>query len=132
MARRPRTWQRSAVRYASRTAWRRFNGPGVRAARDDISSLPATWAIDPDWRRVVDGRAARLDHRTTIEMARPTGWEHVDPRRVDESWSRPGPALGLLIWAGAVGAAWWAGSSKGRGPLRSLAADRPAWDRPAW
>ena len=122
-----RTWQRTAFRYASRGAWRRLQAPAVTAARADASSLPSTWAVDPDWRRVVDGRAARLDRRTTIEVARPRDWEHVDPREVDEAWSRPGPALGLVIWAGAVGAAWWVGSSRGRGPLASLAADRPAW-----
>lgn len=124
MARRPRTWQRSALRYASRAAWRRFQGPGVEAARRDTAVLPSQWAIDPDWRRIEDGRPARLDHRTTIEMALPRGWEHVDPREVDEAWSRPGTFLGLLMWGGAVGAAWWVGSSKGRGPLKVLAADR--------
>lgn len=124
MARRPRIWQRSAVRFASRAAWRRFQGPGVAAARLDTSSRPSTWVVDPDWRRVEDGRAARLDHRTTIEMTRPTGWEQVDPREVNEAWSRPGTFLGLLLWGGAVGASWWLGSSKGRGPMKALAADR--------
>lgn len=28
---------------------------------------------------------------------------------------------GLLGWAGAVGGAWWLGSSRGRGPLSSVA-----------
>ncbi|MFA9445563.1 hypothetical protein [Egicoccus sp. AB-alg6-2] len=121
------TWKRTAVRYASRGAWRVVSGPGVEAARLDTSSLPSTWAVDPDWRRVVDGRAARLDARTTIEVRRPGSWQHVDPRQVDEAWSRPGPTLGLMIWAGAVGAAWWLGSSRARGPLRTLATQRRAW-----
>ncbi|MFA9432419.1 hypothetical protein [Egicoccus sp. AB-alg2] len=121
------SWQRTAVRVASRRAWRAMTGPSVQAARDDTSSLPSTWSVDADWRRVVDGRAARLDARTTIEVSRPGPWQHVDPREVNEAWSRPGPTLGLLVWAGAVGAAWWLGSSRGKGPLRVLAEDHAGW-----
>jgi len=122
-----KSWKRSAVRFASRRAWQTMTGPSVAAAREDISSRPASWVVDPDWKRVVDGRAARLDARTTIEVTRPAAWQHVDPREVDEAWSRPGPTLGLAIWAGAVAVGWWLGTSKGRGPLRALADDRPGW-----
>ncbi|GGI05214.1 hypothetical protein [Egicoccus halophilus] len=120
-------WRRSSWRYTRRGVWRALSSPSVRAAREDTSVLPATWAVDPDWRQVVDGRAKRLDSRTTIEVGRPGPWRHVDPRQVDEAWSRPGPALGLLVWGAAVGVSWWIGSSRGRGTLAVLASEDPGW-----
>jgi hypothetical protein len=74
---------------------------------------------DPDWRRVEDGRAARLGPRQTIEVTRRGRWRHTDPLAVEAGWWAPRHASGALLWASAVGLAWWQGRH-GRGPLRSL------------
>jgi hypothetical protein len=112
-------------------SWRRdLAGRAGRAlvsrAIDTVASPPERvkhhYLVDPDWRRVEDGHAARLDARTTIEVARPVGrWRRVDPRLPDDGWRAPWKAVGLGLWAGAVGVAWWIGTSRGRGPLRMLA-----------
>ena len=59
-----------------------------------------TWAVDPDWRRLEDGRAARLDHRTTIEMPTAAGWR---ARRPAASSTRRGAGRRLrsACWCGA-------------------------------
>jgi hypothetical protein len=74
---------------------------------------------DPDWRRIEDGRAARLGPRQTIEVTRTGRWRHKDPLAVEAGWWAPGHATGAMLWASAVGLAWWQGR-RGRGPLRGL------------
>jgi hypothetical protein len=75
--------------------------------------------VDADWRRTEDGRAARLTPQQTIEVTRRGRWQHTDPLAVEAGWWAPSQATGALLWASAVGLAWWQGR-RGRGPLRSL------------
>jgi hypothetical protein len=112
------SWRRTVVISAGRAAARR--------AGSAISPTPREVArrthVDPHWRRLEDGNAARLGPRETIAVARPVGrWRKVDPRLPQDRWQSLGKAAGLGMWAGAVGVAWWVGSSRGRGPLSSVA-----------
>ena len=106
---------------------RRAGGALVRGAAGALVSRPGAvrrhYLVDPDWRRVEDGYAARLDTRTTIAVAKPVGrWRAVDPSVPEDGWRAPWKAARLGLWASAVGVAWWLGASRGRGPLGSLAA----------
>ena len=96
-----------------------------RATSDDVEVVARTFAVDPDWRRTEDGRAARLGPRETIDLPVPeTGpFASRDPRTVVVGWRSIGRVLGLAGWAGAVGAGWWLGT-RGRGPLAHLDDDR--------
>ena len=77
--------------------------------------------VDPHWRRREDGGAARLSPDELIVPGHPTGrWRAVDPHRPHEGWRSVWKLVGLLGWAGAVGGAWWLGSSRARGPLASV------------
>jgi hypothetical protein len=92
------------------------------SARANPDRVAGRFRVDPDWRRLEDGYAARLGPGETIDVAQPVGrWRNVDPRRPEVGWQSLGKAAGLTMWAGAVGAAWWLGSSRGRGPLASVA-----------
>ncbi|MFP4149746.1 MAG: hypothetical protein ACLFV0_09675, partial [Nitriliruptoraceae bacterium] len=72
--------------------------------------------------RLDAGGAARLTPQELIDPGRRVGrWHGVDPRRPHDGWRSVWKLLGLLGWAGAVGGAWWLGSSKGRGPLAAVA-----------
>jgi hypothetical protein len=82
--------------------------------------------VDPDWRRIDDaGGAVRLGHRQTYRPTHVTGrWRTVDTRLPFDGW-RSGPkASGAGLWALLVAVFGWLGWSKGRGPLRGLAAYR--------
>lgn len=112
------SWRRDLVRMGLRTA----RGQVVVRLRPDAAKAQRSFTVDPDWRRIEGDRAARLGPRETIDVADPVGrWAEVDPRLPTDGWARPWSVAGLLLWGGAVGAAWWLGASKGRGPLASLA-----------
>ncbi len=77
--------------------------------------------VDPHWRRAEGGGAARLLSDELISPGRPIGrWHGVDPHRPNDAWRSVWKLAGLLGWAGAVGGAWWLGSSRGRGPLGAV------------
>lgn len=77
--------------------------------------------VDPHWRRAEEGGAARLLSNELISPGRPIGrWHGVDPHRPNHAWRSVWKLAGLLGWAGAVGGAWWLGSSRGRGPLAAV------------
>jgi hypothetical protein len=112
------SWQRTIAISAGRAVVRRA-GSSVRATPAEVARRSR---VDPHWRRLEDGYAARLGPRDTIDVARPVGrWRKVDPRRPQVGWQALGKAAGLTMWAGVVGVAWWIGSSRGRGPLSGLA-----------
>lgn len=105
---------------------RRATGVALRAGRVAALAAPAQVArrthVDPTWRRIEDGYAARLGPRETIDVARPVGrWRQVDPRQPLPLGGLARKAAGFGLWAGAVGVAWWVGSSRGRGPLAGVA-----------
>lgn len=78
--------------------------------------------IDPHWRRLEDGRAARLRADELLVNLRPKGrWRRVDPHRTDDGWRSWARLSGFLGWAGVVGVAWWLGASRERGPLAPVA-----------
>jgi hypothetical protein len=108
-----RQLERELVRASKR---RRPQGARVRRVSDDPEVLLARTHVDPDWRRVVDGRAARLAPDETIDLRGHGRFADLDPRTVVVGWRSVGRVLGLATWAGAVGAAWWAGGH-GRGPF---------------
>lgn len=109
--------------------WDAVAGTGRTASRDLRRAVTADPArihrrshVDPHWRRREDGGAARLAPDELIAPGRPIGrWRGVDPRRPFDGWRSVWKLLGLLGWAGAVGGAWWLGSSRGRGPLAPVA-----------
>ena len=112
------SWQRTVAIAAGRAVARRA-GSSVRATPHQVARRSR---VDPHWRRLEDGYAARLGPRETIDVARPVGrWRRIDPREPQVGWQALGKAAGLTLWAGAVGVAWWLGSSRGRGPLSSVA-----------
>jgi hypothetical protein len=117
-----------------RTAWvaRRVAGMAgrrlLREARPDADALRGRMRVDPDWRRLDDGRAARLGPARTIEVTRKRTWRAHDPLRVEPGWWAPWQALGFGMWAGVVGLAWWQGSRHGRGPLADLHEPWEPWD----
>jgi hypothetical protein len=78
---------------------------------------------DPHWRVPLDGAAPRLGPDQRIEVTRTGRFRHVDPYRTAEGWRDPWKVIGFVGWVAAVGAAWWLGSSRGRGPLAVLAED---------
>jgi len=98
----------------------------VRRVGSSVSPTPAEVArrmhVDPGWRRLDDGYATRLGPRETIGVTRQVGaWRKVDPRLPQDRWRSIGKTVGLGMWAGVVGTAWWLGSSRGRGPLSAVA-----------
>lgn len=109
---------RSVTGVALRGARRRWSEGTV----SDVAGVARRYRIDPDWKRTSpDGYAARLDTVTTIGVTKPVGrWRRVDPRVPQDAWRAPWKAAGLVVWGAAVGAAWWMGSSRGRGPLGML------------
>jgi hypothetical protein len=112
------SWKRTVAMTAGRAVVRRA-GSSVRATPAQVARRSR---VDPHWRRLEDGHAARLGPRDTIGVTRPVGrWRKVDPRVPDVGWQALGKAAGLTLWAGTVGVAWWVGSSRGRGPLSSVA-----------
>jgi hypothetical protein len=108
-----RQLERELVRASKR---RRPQDARVRRASADPDVLLARTHVDPDWRRVVDGRAARLAPDETIDLRGHGRFADLDPRTVVVGWRSVGRVLGLATWAGAVGTAWWAGGH-GRGPF---------------
>lgn len=113
---------------------------GVRAARQrvgaagtaDTQRVARRVRVDPDWRRIDAGQAARLSPRETIEVSRPGRWRQHDPLVVTEGWRPPARTAALAVWAGTVGVAWWLGATRGVGPLATLhptARDRDAGQR---
>jgi hypothetical protein len=112
------SWRRTVAITAGRALARRA-GSSVRATPEQVARRTH---VDPHWRRLEDGYAARLGPRETIAVSRQVGrWRKVDPRRPQDGWQALGKVAGLSMWAGAVGVAWWVGSSRGRGPLSSVA-----------
>ncbi len=110
-------WQREVLRRGGRLTRRVVSD----ALADDAASQARRMRIDPHWRRLEDGYAARLGPRDTIDVKRPVGhWRSVDPRRPHHGWRSVWKFVGLVGWAGAVGTAWWVGSSRGRGPLAGV------------
>lgn len=97
----------------------------VDEARPRAGALTGRVRVAPEWRRVEDGRAARLAPTQTIEVTRKRRWRHREPLRVDPGWWPSSQALGLGTWAGVVGLAWWQGRRHGRGPLGAL---QETWD----
>lgn len=119
---------RSTTRQLERTLVRaaRTRRPGhgqLRRTADDVSVLADRFTIDPDWRRVEDGRAARLAADQRIELRGHGRFADRDPGQVVVGWRSPGRVGGLLLWGGVVGASWWLGG-RGRGPLAAGRADR--------
>ena len=96
--------------------------PIRRRAQDaDPTSPVAGFRVDPAWRNTHGGYAARLDARTTIDVADPVGrWRGVDPRVPHGGWRTVGKTVGFLSWSGAVAVGWWMGARRGSGPLRVL------------
>jgi hypothetical protein len=126
VARRERSIARQLERELRRYTRRQPARAGtVRATSDDVEVVARTFAIDPDWRRHEDGRAARLGPRETIDLPVPeTGpFAGRDPRTVVVGWRSVGRVLGLVGWGGAVGAGWWLGT-RGHGPLSHLDRER--------
>jgi hypothetical protein len=112
------SWRRTVAISAGRAVVRRA-GSSVRATPQQVARRTH---VDPHWRRLEDGHAARLGPRETIAVSHQVGrWRKVDPRRPQDGWQALGKVAGLGMWAGAVGVAWWVGSSRGRGPLSSVA-----------
>ena len=111
-------WQREVLRRGGRLTRRVVSD----ALADDEASQARRMRVDPHWRRLEDGGyAARLGPRDTIDVKRPVGhWRSVDPRRPHHGWRSIWKFVGLAGWAGAVGTAWWVGSSRGRGPLAGV------------
>jgi hypothetical protein len=117
-------WRREVIRLARRTATREV----LVRLRGEPTVLDEEFRVDPDWRRVEDGSAARLDPRTTIDVAEPVGrWQGVDPRVANEGWRSPWKAVGLGMWMTAVGVSGWLGWRRGRGPLAALRDDEGRW-----
>jgi hypothetical protein len=91
--------------------------------RRDATRLKRRLRPDPSWREPLDGAAPRLDHHTRIEVTRVGRFREIDPYRTAEGWRDRWKVVGFLGWVATVGAAWWLGTSRGRGPLRILAED---------
>ena len=118
------TWQRTVAKTAGKAVARGLTGVVIA----DPRTVRRRTKVDPQWRRLEDGYAPRLAPHTTIDVARPVGrWRHVDPRLPQDEWQSLWKAVGLGVWAGAVGIAWWLGSSRGRGPLQMLQDDADGW-----
>jgi hypothetical protein len=102
-------------------AGRAASGELGRATAADPRRISRGAHVDPHWRRHDGGGAARLTPQELIDPGRRVGrWHGVDPRRPHDGWRSIWKLAGLLGWAGAVGGAWWLGSSRGRGPLASV------------
>jgi hypothetical protein len=118
------TWQRQAIRFAGRAAARE----AATRLRGEPKFVHDVFRVDPDWRRIEDGHAARLDARTTIDVAKPVGrWAAVDPLAANEAWRSPWKAVGLGVWLAAVGTSTWLGWRRGRGPLAALRREDDVW-----
>lgn len=113
----------SLTRHATRTAWRGVRQVWGQGTRRDPTHIRRRMRLDPNWREPLDGAAPRLDHRSRIEVTRVGRFREIDPYRTAEGWRDGWKVVGFLGWAAAVGAAWWLGSSRGRGPLAILAED---------
>ncbi|MEX2549757.1 MAG: hypothetical protein WD638_05995 [Nitriliruptoraceae bacterium] len=112
-----------------RLLWQVARSTGRTAAREagaavgaDPHRIRRSARLDPHWRRRDAGGAARLSSDELIVPAAGIGrWHGVDPHRPHDGWRSPWKLLGLLGWGGAVGAAWWLGSTRSRGPLAGVA-----------
>lgn len=92
------------------------------AAARSTEHVARTTQIDTQWRRIDEGRAARLGPDQTIDVARRVGrWRTVDPRRPRPITGVGVKLVSLGVWAGVVAAAWWIGSRHRKGPLASVA-----------
>ena len=101
----------------SRIAGRRLGAAITR----DPARITRRSHVDEHWRRREGEGAARLAHDELIVPGRPVGrWRGVDPHRPHDGWRSVWKLVGLVGWAGAVGGAWWLGSSRARGPLASV------------
>jgi len=110
------------LRRSLRGAGRVASGELSRAVAADPRRISRGAKVDPHWRRREAGGAARLTPQELIDPGRRVGhWHSVDPRRPHDGWRSVWKLAGLLGWAGAVGGAWWLGSSRSRGPLASVA-----------
>jgi hypothetical protein len=120
-------WRADLARTGATTGMRVARARARDGIRPNAPRVQRSFSIAPDWRTVDDDQAAvRLGPRETIDVARPVGrWRSVDPRLPTDGWARPWSAAGLVLWLGAVGASWWVGSTRGRGPLGSLHDDPP-------
>lgn len=104
-------------------AWR-ASGRFVRDATPrDTTRLKRLLRTDPIWREPLDGAAPRLGPRDSIEVTRVGRFRDIDPHRTVEGWRDPWKVVGFTGWVAIVGAAWWLGSSRGRGPLGLLVED---------
>src|SRR6056297_3450305 len=109
-------WRATVVRTGVRAARQRVGAAGSA----DTQRVARRVRVDPDWRRIEAGGAARLGPRDTIEVSRPGRWRDHDPLVVTEGWRPPARTAALAVWAGTVGAAWWLGATRGVGPLAGL------------
>lgn len=92
------------------------------AAARSTDHVARSTQIDADWRRIEQGRAARLGADQTIDVARRIGrWRTVDPRTPRPVTGVGAKLLSVTVWTTAVGAAWWVGTRHRRGPLASVA-----------
>ena len=95
--------------------------PALDSTETPRADLVRGFRVEPHWRNTHGGYAVRLEARTTIDVADPVGrWRAVEPRLPYDGWRSIGKALGLLVWTGALGASWWTGARRGRGPLGVL------------
>lgn len=122
---------RSTTRQLERTLLRaaKARRPGhgqLRRAADDVTVLADRFTVDPDWRRLEGGRAARLEPHERIDLRGHGRFADRDPGQVVVGWRSPGRAGGLLLWAGMVGASWWLGG-RGRGPLAEARSRPGGW-----
>jgi hypothetical protein len=106
---------------AARTAWRATRRGLGGATRRDPTRLRRQLRPDPNWREPLDGAAPRLRPDQRIEVTRVSRFRQIDPYRTVEGWRDVWRLVGLAGWAAAVAAAWWLGSSRGKGPLAILA-----------
>ncbi|MCC5948426.1 MAG: hypothetical protein JJT89_08210 [Nitriliruptoraceae bacterium] len=111
-----------------------FVGPLVRrGARVAAGRLARAWLaepdrierrieVDPHWRRIEDGYAARLGpHQTIAPSALSRPGTRVDVLQPYDGWRRPWAWAGLGLWVGVAGAIGVLGWKAGRGPLEQLA-----------
>jgi hypothetical protein len=115
----------SLSRHTLRTARRGAKQVWRQGTRRDATRLRRRLRHDPHWQEPLDGAAPRLDHHTRIEVTRQRVgvFRDIDPYRTAEGWRDGWKVAGFFGWAAVVGAAWWFGSSRGKGPLSILAED---------
>ncbi len=106
-----------------RTAWRGARQVWRQGTRRDPTRVKRRMRAHPTWREPLDGAAPRLGPHERIEVTTTGQFREIDPYRTVEGWRDGWKVAGFLGWTAAVGAAWWLGTSRGRGPLSILAED---------